>query len=215
MLRTLVFTGPTLHPQEAGLLLPGAKVLPPVKRGDLQATAEFDPQLVAIIDGEFFQNLAVSPKEILPLLERGVRVYGAASMGALRAVELARFGMIGIGAVFRLFRSGWMMDDDEVALTYCPWTFKHTSEPLVSTRFALRRAEKRGIIQRRERHEIIQQLKNRYFPERTTAALRALAVRILGDKRDTTLVSYLIREAGDVKNEDARRLLLTLRSLAS
>ena len=146
MPRTVLFTGPTLHPLEARRLL-DATVLPPIKRGDLAPVQGLDPgKIIAIIDGEFYQSLAVSPKEILPFLERGVRVYGASSMGALRAVELARFGMIGVGRVFRLFRMGLLDSDDEVALTYCPWSYEAMSQPLVNTRFALRAAVRSRIL---------------------------------------------------------------------
>jgi TfuA protein len=211
---TVVFTGPSLHPGEASTVLPGASILPPIKRDDLAAALEqFNPQRIAIIDGEFYQSLAVSPKEILPLLDRGVRVYGAASMGALRAVELRPFGMVGVGSVFRLFRGGWMMDDDEVALTYCPWTFEHSSEPLVSTRFALRHAELRGLLRREERREIVFQLKALYFPDRTKPALHDISHNIIGDQRALALCSYM-QTAPDIKHQDALRLLRFLRSAA-
>jgi hypothetical protein len=205
-----VFTGPSLHPNEASTLVPAARILPPIKRGDLELIANLDADAVAIIDGEFFQNLAVSPKEILTFLERGVRVYGASSMGALRAVELARFGMIGVGAVFRLFRGGWMEDDDEVALTYCPWTYQHMSEPLVSTRFALRRAEKHGLLRGEERRNIISQLKSLYFPDRTAAALHHISVAALGAERAAALGTYLAHSGSDVKHDDACKLLSIL-----
>ena len=45
----------------------------------------------------------------------GTQVFGAASMGALRAAELAPFGMIGVGAIFAAYRDGRLTGDDEVA----------------------------------------------------------------------------------------------------
>lgn len=210
--RTVIFTGPTLAPDQAGTLLPDARILPPIKRGDLAlAVEQFDPHVVAIIDGEFYQSLALSPKEILPWLDRGLRVYGASSIGALRAVELHKFGMIGVGSVFRLFRGGWMQDDDEVALTYCPWTFEHSSEPLVSTRFALRRAELHNLIQRDERRNIVSKLKALYFPDRTKSALHAISLAVMGRERALALTSYL-QTAPDIKRQDAERLLQCLGS---
>ena len=41
-------------------------------------------------------------------------------MGALRAAELAPFGMIGIGTIFEAYRDGIYTDDDEVALLHRP-----------------------------------------------------------------------------------------------
>ena len=55
---------------------------------------------ILIVDGEFGQSLSVWHKEILHALHRGIRVVGASSMGALRAAELDRFGMEGVGEIY-------------------------------------------------------------------------------------------------------------------
>ncbi len=54
-----------------------------------------------LIDGYFHQVPSVQHKEILYALHQGLAVFGCSSMGALRAAELADFGMVGIGRVFR------------------------------------------------------------------------------------------------------------------
>ncbi len=200
--RVVVFTGPSLHPDEARTVIDAA-FLPPVKRGDLEAVLSMEPKAVAIIDGEFYQNLAVSPKEILPLLDGGVQVYGASSMGALRAVELCKFGMIGFGSVFRLFRSGCLDADDEVALAYCPWTYRPMSEPLVNTRYALRAAVRKRILIRAEAAEIISRLKTVYFPERTRELVLRHARAVVGIERAGRLADFLAAEAPNVKRRDA------------
>ncbi len=151
-----------------------ATILPPIKRGDLDRLSELRPAAIGIIDGEFYQSLAVSPKEILPLLESGVAVYGASSMGALRAVELRDYGMIGVGRVFRLFRSGVLDADDEVAVAYSPSTYETVSEPLVNTRYVLRAASRQNILTRAQAAEIVARLKQVYFPERTRHLLLAI-----------------------------------------
>jgi len=212
MARTVLFTGPSLNPSEASRLT-DALVLPPIKRGDLASVMNFNPEVIGIIDGEFYQSLAVSPKEILPLLEKGVRVYGAASMGALRAVELERFGMIGIGRVFRLFRRGLIDCDDEVALTYCPWTYQPLSEPLVNTRFAMRSAIRNGILTRTEALAIIANLKATHFPERTRPLMLRIACNVLGPERAASLGDFLALQPIDAKRTDARLLLLELSGL--
>ena len=73
-----------------------------------------------LIAGAFGQSLSVWHKEILFALEQGIVVLGAASMGALRAAELDRFGVQGVGEVYRLFSSGALEDDDEVAVMHQP-----------------------------------------------------------------------------------------------
>ena len=112
-MRTYVFLGPTLPVEEARALLPDAVYLPPVTQGEVVALLPSRPKRIAIIDGSFEWIPAVWHKEILLALEQGVEVYGAASMGALRAAELCAFGMQGVGAIFEGYRDGVILGDDE------------------------------------------------------------------------------------------------------
>ena len=58
---------------------------------------ESAPRAIGIIDGVFLDVASVWHREILWALSQGVHVFGAASMGALRAAELDGFGMRGVG----------------------------------------------------------------------------------------------------------------------
>ena len=82
---------------------------------------------------------AVWHKEILLALERGIEVWGAASMGALRAAELAPFGMRGVGAIYRAFARGALVADDEVAVAHLPAAqgYRAVSDALVNLRDGL------------------------------------------------------------------------------
>ena len=51
---------------------------------------------------------------VLELLAAGVRVLGAASLGAIRAAELAPCGMEGVGLVYALYAAGLVRRDDAV-----------------------------------------------------------------------------------------------------
>jgi len=53
-------------------------------------------------------------------MAQGIHVFGAASIGALRAAELDVFGMRGIGDIYEAFRDGLLEDDDEVAVLHGP-----------------------------------------------------------------------------------------------
>ena len=75
--------------------------------------------------------MSVSPKEILAVLGSGKTVIGAASMGALRASELDRYGMIGVGWVYDRFRTSAVRNDADVALVYSPFDFKPMTVPMV------------------------------------------------------------------------------------
>jgi hypothetical protein len=111
-----VFAGPSLPP---AMRPPGPfDWRAPAAAGDLLAFAERPPERLCLIDGLFGACPAPWHKELLLLMARGTRIFGAASMGALRAAELDRFGMIGVGAIYRAYRDGRLTGDDEVALVH-------------------------------------------------------------------------------------------------
>ena len=199
---TVIYLGPTLSRESAESILT-AEYLPPICRGDLARLRE-EVRFVGIVDGEFYQSLAVSPKELLPLLRRGVKVFGASSMGALRAAETYNLGTIGIGKVFAMFRDGVLDGDDEVALVYEPETYRKLSEPLVNLRCALAMAAEAKIIDEQEKDRLVLQMKSYYFPERSLTALQLLCPALAG----------YFRVAGlpDVKRDDALELLIAIRS---
>ena len=53
--------------------------------------------------------------------------------------------MIGVGRVYECYRSGRIVADDEVAVTYNPVTGEQMSEPLVNVRFQLKAAIRQGL----------------------------------------------------------------------
>src|SRR4051794_1463402 len=110
MTSTHVFLGPSLSWNEARNVLPNATFLPPAKAGDVYLAVKDGAMVIGIIDGFFEQVPAVWHKEVLYALSKGVHVFGAASMGALRAAELHPFGMIGVGRIFEAYRDGVLED---------------------------------------------------------------------------------------------------------
>lgn len=200
---TVVFLGPTLTREEAERLL-DADYLPPIRRGDLAKLPEHIP-FVGIIDGEFYQSLSVSPKEVLALLRRGVTVCGASSMGALRAAETHKLGMIGVGKIVAMFRDGVLDADDEVALVYDQETYRPLSDPLVNLRAALDLARAAGVIDESEKQDLTLQMKSLYFPERSYKALFAMCPKLRN--------FFATTPRPDIKRDDAIELLHTLRTL--
>jgi len=206
----VIFTGPSLNHHNAATIL-DATYMPPIKRGDLKPLCVLKPRAVAIVDGEFYQTLAISPKEVLELLEAGVAVYGSSSMGALRAVELHPYGMIGVGIVFRLFRRGILDADDELALAYDKDTQRPLSESLVNTRFALHEACRAGILAPDRASEIVAGIKATYFPERTSELTIRFTREVAGDEAARKLRGFLRTNPTNVKERDARLLLRRIR----
>jgi hypothetical protein len=169
---TVVFLGPSMPLAEAQRLL-DADFLPPIRRGDI-AGLPASVRFIGIIDGEFFQRLAVSPKEIIEALGRGIQVFGSSSMGALRAAETHTFGMVGIGRIFEQFRDGVLDADDEVAVAYEPGTYRALSDSMVNLREALALARNEGVITESQHDELISAIKTRYFPHRSWRALEQI-----------------------------------------
>jgi hypothetical protein len=145
----VVFAGPSLAggpvPPYAGLTL-----RPPAEAGDLYRAARGGAQLIGLVDGVFEDRPTVWHKEILWALDHGIRVLGAASLGALRAAECAAFGMEGVGRIFERCRSGALEDDHELALTHAPAELGYAalSEPLVNVRATLEAAGADGVVPR-------------------------------------------------------------------
>jgi hypothetical protein len=142
-----VFLGPTLAQASARAEL-DAVYLPPVSEGDVCRLWRHRPRAVGIVDGYFRYVPAVWHKEIMWIMERGVHVFGAAGLGALRAAELDVFGMRGVGWVYKAFADGTLDRDDEVAVKLDAAEDGHRalSEALVNIRRTLQAAQGQGII---------------------------------------------------------------------
>jgi hypothetical protein len=205
-----VFLGPSLPRETASGYLPRAEFLPPVRAGDVRTAVEREFTVIGIIDGLFEQVASVWHKEILFALSRGVWVYGAASMGALRAAELHAFGMVGVGAIFDAYRSGQWEDDDEVAVSHAASEhgFRPLSDALASLRFGLARAAASGIITEHSRQVLLRSAKSRFYPERSWKALLVDGKRAGIDADELQrFEAWVNRENPDQKRDDAITLL--------
>lgn len=143
--RAVVFLGPSL-PVDRARRIVDARFVAPARCGDVLAYLRTAPSAIVVVDGVFERVPAVWHKELLYALELGVPVYGAASMGALRAAELGTAGMVGVGEVHRRFATGIYTDDDEVAVAHADASeeFRSLSDALVNIRATLEAAA--GVI---------------------------------------------------------------------
>lgn len=172
-----IFAGPTL-PQHDAVRALEATWLPPARHGDVyRAVSLLRPRAIGIIDGYFQWVPSVWHKEILWAIAQGVHVFGAASMGALRAAELAPFGMRGVGRIFQAYRSGVLArcgdepfeDDDEVAVVHGPAEsgYLALSEAMVNIRCTLAEAERAQVIDGATRAALVALAKGMYFADRS------------------------------------------------
>jgi hypothetical protein len=208
----VVFAGPTLPAAEAAALLPGARVLPPVRHGDLLGLDLTAGDRVLIIDGMFLQTASVRHREILHLLSLGVIVAGSSSMGALRAAELHRFGMRGFGEIFRLYRDGVVDGDDEVAIVHgtADDGYRAYSDPLVSIRIALRDAALAGVIGAEDAAAMLALARAMPFRARSFRALERAARGQTGQRAVAGAGAFAAWRSGrdtDAKAADARLML--------
>ncbi|NUK27787.1 TfuA-like protein [Streptomyces lunaelactis] len=201
-----VFVGPTLPRSEPQLATPGVRVWPPVRHGDLFETTIRDGDTAVILDGVYHQAPALRHKEILAVMGRGVRVIGAASIGALRAAELAPFGMLGVGSIYTAYVSGEIDGDDEVAVGQAPDSeFGALTWPVVNLRHVLQLAVSAGVLDGERAAALLAGLCAVYYPQRTTAAVRA----VCRHQGATEFTEWLAEQReqdehfGDLKRSDA------------
>lgn len=228
--KPVVFVGPTLQFSEAAKVL-DAEYLPPATQGSFVSVVEQGkPSAILLIDGVFQGEPAVRHKEILWVMARGIPVFGAASMGALRAAELWQYGMVGIGLIFRWYRRYQYAPDDAVAVLHGPAEAGSPAltQSLVDLRIAFRLAAKRGIISEPVRRALVNaatdlNFRDRTIPEtvrlvrdrspallpRTKFAVEALSNIFVSRKRIDALQA--LRAVGDLLSKNALRPPLTPR----
>jgi hypothetical protein len=170
----VAFLGPSLPAAEARRLVPEVELLPPICQGDLATVVErARPRGVLIVDGEFGQSLSVWHKEILHALHLGIRVVGASSMGALRAAELDRYGMEGVGEIYAYYRDGWLTSDADVALLYGDSDdgYEAFTWPLVNVRATVQELEVRGEVNTDEAAAVLRAADTVHFTKRSRGTI--------------------------------------------
>ncbi|HUH79442.1 MAG TPA: TfuA-related McrA-glycine thioamidation protein [Methanoregula sp.] len=213
MPKRIVFLGPSLDRHEAEKIL-AAEYRPPAKRGDIAAAVGDGADVIVLIDGVFHQDNAVAHREILRAVKKGVKIVGASSMGALRAAEMDTLGMTGVGEIYRMYKSGELESDDEVALVFDPVSGMSLSEPLVNIRCTLRRALETGVIGQQAHDALLAAARSVFYPSRTYPAIVAeAAAAVDGETRDR-FFAWVEQNACDQKREDAIAVLKYAKELA-
>ncbi len=202
---TVVFLGPTL-PIAAAREILDAHYAPPARFGDIYRLMGTRVDTIVLIDGFFHGHAPVWPRELLCALENGIAVYGASSMGALRAAELHLYGMVGIGTIFQWYVTGEIDGDDEVALLHASaeHDYRALSEPLVNLRANLELAVRQGIVDQNQADSLVASLKVLPFHARNRNALWTAAAEVLpNDEACARLRHFFAAHAIDRKRLDA------------
>lgn len=215
MVKIIIYAGLSLPFSEAKDILDSTEDIEviykrPIQRGDLTQVLKENPDIIGIIDGMFHQNSAVGHKEILNVLKNGIKVFGASSMGALRASELDTLGMVGIGYVYNQYASGEVDSDDDVAVMLDSETLEPLSEPLINMKYVFEKAVDEKILTIDEKDELMGIAKKTYYPKRSYA--KTLSESSLDNDKKGELINF-IRESKDIKKEDAKELICHIRKI--
>lgn len=142
--RTLAFAGGSLAPAERPA---GGDIVwaAPAAQGDLLAAVLEGFENLLIIDGYFYSRFPCTTFEVMLALEEGVNVFGAASIGALRAAELDRYGMVGVGYVYEYLGQRAVKPYHVVAQTYDE-ADRPLTLPLIQVIYLLECARREGVV---------------------------------------------------------------------
>ena len=206
----IIFLGPSLSADEASKIL-DADYRPPIQRGDVTAALKDNPDIIGIIDGVFHQQPAVSHREILDALKKGVTIVGGASMGALRASELDDFGMVGVGHVYNQYKNGFIESDDDVAIVINPTNLEQLSDSLVSMEYNFKKMLDKGIISEEEFDKLVKTAKSIFYPKRTYD-LVFKNVNI-NNTKIKEIKKFLDEEGIDIKRQDAVEVIKYIKNM--
>jgi hypothetical protein len=199
----VIFVGPSL-PDAETFADETMVIRPPACQGDVARALEGGATAIGLIDGQFEFTAPVWHKELLFALFRGVPVFGAASMGALRAAECQAYGMVGIGKIFGDYVSGRREDDADVALLHGPAELGYPalSVPLVNADATIEAATGQAIIGEEEGLRLSQSARRVFFKDRTWRRVAEIA------NIDRVQVKALVEKAWtDQKRQDAIELM--------
>ena len=204
-----IFVGPTLGNSTDLLCNSAIKQFPPAKKGDIFAIAAQNFDTIILVDGYFQFTPSVWTRELLYVLNQGIKVIGCSSMGALRAVELAPFGMIGYGQIFQWYSEGIIDSDAEVALIHeSVKPYYPLSVPLVNIRYFCSQALGNELLTSDESLVLAELARSIYYQDRSIDQLISGLVGCGFDKsRAANICTLLAHDTYDLKKLDLISLL--------
>lgn len=171
--KTLVFAGPTLSGLAGWRASHADRYVfhSPVRCGHVLEAYREGYRKIVIIDGLFERCPAVWHKEIMCFIDKGGVVVGCSSMGALRAVELEPFGMLGFGKVVDDLKAGVIADDDEVTVAHLgpAQDYESLTDAMVNIRYTVAHAVSRQVLDPEDADHILAIAKAAFYKKRSLA----------------------------------------------
>jgi hypothetical protein len=152
-------------------------------------------------------------------MSSGAHVFGAASMGALRAAELHSFGMVGFGEIFQWYRDGKIIADDEVAVRHAPAELGYLplNQALVDIRDSCAAALREGVIGAQLAEQIVSCARALPYWERSYDTVEAELRR--SEATDLHAIrrwlEYVKERCVSLKARDAATLLTAMKKFAA
>ena len=209
MTEPIIFLGPSLSIQKAKKII-DAEYKTPARKGDfLELSMLNENKIIILIDGVFLQDYPPTPIEVYQVVNKeNFTVFGASSIGALRAVELEKFGMKGYGKVFELYKKNIINSDDEVAVTFDN-EYNLVSEAMIDIRYNLFLSYKADIITKETKKIITKIAKEIYFPDRSYENIINETMKKFPNKENDlkTFQKFIKNNRKSLKEIDAINLL--------
>ena len=211
----IVFLGPSLKLDKAKKII-NAEFRPPAKKGDfIKLSLMSETRKVVLIDGVFLQDYPPTPIEVFQVISKSnFKVYGSASIGALRAEELEKFGMEGIGKIFGFYKKDIINSDDEIAVTFDS-NYNLLSEAMIDVRYNIFLAWKHQIIDKETKQIMTKLAKRIYFPYRSYDNIIEKSLDLFPSQRKFILKfkEYILTNRVSLKESDAQITLKYIFSL--
>ena len=211
----IIFLGPSLQINKAKKII-NAEFKPPARKGDfINLSLLRDKRDIVLIDGVFLQEYPPTPIEVFQVINnKNFKVYGASSIGALRAVELEKFGMKGMGKIFELFKKNLINSDDEIAVTFDS-EYNLLSEAMIDIRYNIFLGWKKGIIDKETKDIMVKLAKRIYFPFRSYENIIRKSLHLYPSKEKyiSRFTDYIVNNKLSLKELDAIRTLQYISSI--
>lgn len=206
-MKAIVFVGPSVNGEIDKIKNDYPEIIfyPPLKHAELLSIIEIEkPTIVGIVDDYTGFGESSWHSEILYTLKKGIKIFGAASQGAIKALELDNMGMIGIGKIYQYYKNKSIISHDEVLCVFNNETFKKITIPYIN--FLLSSIDKDilKIIQKihwKERtfKKIYEKLRENGFSDEDFKKIKEKYIDF--QKLDTLLLLNKIREFKSKNNE--------------
>lgn len=201
----VTFLGPSLSWREARTLL-HCELRPPARQGDVFRAIDDGATAIVLIDGVFEAAPSVWHHELIAAHASGLHVFGASSMGALRAAELPDV-VESLGTIATRFVRGAWNDDAHVALLHGDRDsgFRPLTVPWVNVWATAEAAVRARVISAKQAREACVAAEAIFYQARSWPAV--LSALRWPAKQRASFAAFVADRAVDLKADDARLAL--------